>query len=89
MTEWIPFEAKISLQIFLGSIAQRDLSAQRQQDRTMKDHDQRREYSKRHYRATQPLPVPLRVCLRVFGHQGDCISTLIKSKANHGVVSKW
>jgi len=86
MAKWISFQAKISLQIFLGGILQRDLSTNCQKDRPMEDHHQHREYGKRQRRLAPKAfgaPTPtmrLRVCLTVFGHQGDCISTLTKSK---------
>src|SRR5215467_7220126 len=53
----IALQAKISFQVFLGSVMQRNPAA-----------------------AGPTPPVRLRLCLTVFGHQGDFISALTKSK---------
>src|SRR5207244_59531 len=76
----IPFEAKIGLQVFSGGVTQSDLPAHRQQNWTMKDCEKRHAHSKRRGCATPPASRRLCLCLTVFGHQSDCISTLTKSK---------
>lgn len=79
----IALQAKISFQVFLGSVMQRNPSADSQQNWPMKNHNQRRGYGKREQRPAAAGPTPpvrLRLCLTVFGHQGDFISALTKSK---------
>ena len=46
----------------------------------MKEHNERRAYNKRHRHATPPAPVCPPLCLTVFGHYSESISTLTKSK---------
>jgi hypothetical protein len=46
----------------------------------MKEHDEGRAYDKRRRRATPPAPVSPSLCLTVFGHYSESISTLTKSK---------
>jgi len=77
--EEISLEAKIGLQIFSRGVTQRNLSADCQQDWTMENCQKRHAHSKRRHCAT-PWSARLRLCLTVFGHYGDCISTLTKKK---------
>jgi hypothetical protein len=53
----------------------------------MKDCEKRHAHSKRRRCATPPVSGRLRLCLTIFGHQGDSISTLTKSKSR-GSTSK-
>jgi len=46
----------------------------------MKEHDEGRAYDKRRRHATPPAPVCPSLCLTVFGHYSESISTLTKSK---------
>jgi len=46
----------------------------------MKESDDRHAYNKRRRHATPPAPVCPRLCLTVFGHYTESISTLTKSK---------
>jgi hypothetical protein len=46
----------------------------------MKEHDECRAYNKRRRHATPPAPVCPPLCLTVFGHYSESISTLTKSK---------
>jgi hypothetical protein len=46
----------------------------------MKNCEKRHAYSKRRRCTAPPASVRLHLCLTVFGHQSDCISTLTKSK---------
>jgi hypothetical protein len=59
---------------------QRDLPADCQQNRAMKNCEKRHARSKRHGRATPPSSGRPRVCLTVSGHESDSISALTKSK---------
>jgi len=45
----------------------------------MKNRQKRHAHSKRRCNATQHTPVSLRLCLTIFGHCNDSISTLTKS----------
>jgi hypothetical protein len=45
----------------------------------MKEHDKCRAYNKRRRHATPPAPVCPPLCLTVFGHYSESISTLTKS----------
>jgi hypothetical protein len=46
----------------------------------MKEHGEGRAYDKRRRHATPPAPVCSSLCLTVFGHYSESISTLTKSK---------
>jgi hypothetical protein len=46
----------------------------------MKECEKQRTERNRHHRATPPTFVRLRVCLTVFAHEDDSISTVGKSK---------
>src|SRR6266540_3051985 len=46
----------------------------------MKEHDECRAYNKRRRHSTPPAPVCPPLCLTVFGHYSESISTLTKSK---------
>jgi len=46
----------------------------------MKDCEKQRTDRNRYNQVTPPAFVRLRVCLTVFTHEGDCISTVGKSK---------
>ena len=46
----------------------------------MKEHDEGRAYNKRRRHSTPPAPVCPSLCLTVFGHYSESISTLTKSK---------
>jgi hypothetical protein len=46
----------------------------------MKEHEQGRAYEKRRRHATPLAPVCPSLCLTVFGHYSESISTLTKSK---------
>jgi len=78
--EGIAFEAKVGLQIFSGGVTQHDLPPNCQQNRTMENGQKRHAHGKRRPRATPWSACP-RLCLTVFGHQSDFISTLTKRKA--------
>ena len=78
--EDIPLKAKIGLQIFSGSVMQRDLPADCQQNWAMRNCQEHRAQSKRYRRAMPPPFLRLSVCLTVFGHYSESISTLTKSK---------
>jgi hypothetical protein len=52
--EDIPFKAKIGLQVFSGSVMQRDLPADCQQNWPMKNCEERHAHSKRRRRASPP-----------------------------------
>jgi hypothetical protein len=73
MPEWIPFDTKISLQIFLCSIAQHNFSADSEQNWTMKN-DQKRHANSRAGHDTAPQsPVPPRLYLIVLGHRASLL----------------
>src|SRR4030095_1466884 len=79
IAERVSFKTKIGLQIFSGGVTQDELPADRQQNRAMENCQKRHAHSKRRRRATPWSPRP-RLCLTVFGHQSDFISTLTKKK---------
>ena len=53
----------------------------------MENCEKRHAHSKRRRRTTPPSFLRLRLCLTVFGHQSDCISTLTKSKEEKALLA--
>ena len=89
ITERIALETEIGPQIFFSGVMQRDLPCNCQKNRAMKNRQKRHAHSKRRCNATPPAPLSLRLCLTIFGHCNDSISTLTKSNTAIGNSIRW
>jgi hypothetical protein len=75
MTERIAFQTKIDFQILSGSVPKYDLPSGCQQNRAMKNDQERRAYNEADQH-TMPNPTGApHLFLIVFGHQNDCSAT--------------
>jgi hypothetical protein len=80
VTERIAFQTKIDFQILSGSVPQCDLPTDCQQNRAMKN-DQERHARSEADQNTMPNPTGApHLFLIVFGHQTDCSATFCESK---------
>ena len=78
--ERVPFDAKVSLQIFVCGITEHNSSTDCEQDRPMKNEQKRHEDEKAGDHATPKPPVTPRLCLIILGHEAILLPVCRRAK---------